>query len=77
MSETTHLSKRNTHFSEVGIETKFLKAHLMKKIDAASPQSCRAMTNDQAFSHYYKHYQGCTNLGLQLALATKLFDGDP
>jgi hypothetical protein len=36
MRETTHLSKLNTHFSEMGIETAFLRAHLMKKTDPAS-----------------------------------------
>jgi len=35
MRETIHLSKLNTHFSEMGIETVFLKAHLMKMVDPA------------------------------------------
>jgi hypothetical protein len=36
MRETTHLSKLNIHFSEMGIEAVFLKAHLTTKADPAS-----------------------------------------
>jgi hypothetical protein len=36
MRETTHLSKLNANFSEMGFVTNFLKAHLMKKTDPAS-----------------------------------------
>jgi len=50
MSEITHISKLNAHFSEMGYVTIFLRAYLMAKTDPDSQNAVgrRSMTRISA-----------------------------